>query len=371
MLEIQKHLRDHKDNGIELLETTYGIRHKRHSKYPNLISFKYSQIHSPFNLKIVQESRGIILDENNNWKVVAKGFDKFFNYSESNAVNVDWLSARVQEKLDGSLILLYYYNNEWHVATSGTPDGSGEVQGVGLTFAQLFWKVVQTQNIQIKWLSTDYTWVLELCTPFNKIVVQHNVSKLWLLSSFCIKDDEIKEVGVCNYSSNVLGLFVPKQYDLYRLDECLTVANKLNPLQNEGFVVVDKFYNRVKIKSPAYVMLHHAKNSLTTKRMCEIMRKGEQEEFRQALESIPELKQKFLTVVTAHNNTITNAEYVYSTIKNIVDQKEFALQANQTDIASLLFLMRKSKQPAVQCLTSSKMTLEHYMKLIGIKHEIQ
>jgi hypothetical protein len=50
---------------------------------------------------IVRESRGVILDEADDWRVVARAFDKFFNYGESGADEIDWGTARVQEKVDG------------------------------------------------------------------------------------------------------------------------------------------------------------------------------------------------------------------------------------------------------------------------------
>jgi len=369
MLEIQKFLRENGSNSISLLEELYGIKHKRHSKYPDLISFKYNQLSSPFGEKIVQEARGIILDESANWNIVAKGFNKFFNYGESNAANIDWLTAKVQEKLDGTLILLYYYNNEWQVATSGTPDAGGKVNNNGLTFAELFWNVVAAQKIRLNYLSTNYTWVFELCTPVNKIVVPHIDSKLWLLSSFYIHGDSVNEVLPDKSIEKTVKVYIPQQYPLYSLDDCLFAASQLNPLVNEGFVVVDKFKNRVKIKSPAYVMLHHAKDELSVKRMCDIIRKGEQTEFQLVLDSLPEHKVLFNRVVQLHENAAALAENLYQQYKDIKDQKKFALKVKDSGYSSLLFMMRKNKQSALECLSNSKITLESYMKIIGIKNE--
>ncbi len=56
--------------------------------------------------KIVQQCRGIILDEANNWQIVSYPYDKFFNYEESYAPQLDWSTAKIFEKLDGSLMTL-------------------------------------------------------------------------------------------------------------------------------------------------------------------------------------------------------------------------------------------------------------------------
>src|ERR1017187_2830704 len=102
-LHIQKFLRS-TPNGIEELKARYSIDCKRHGEYPNLLLFKYNQIESNFAEPIVQEARGIILDESDNWKVVCYTFRKFHNHGESLAAKIDWSNAVVQTKEDGSLM---------------------------------------------------------------------------------------------------------------------------------------------------------------------------------------------------------------------------------------------------------------------------
>ena len=137
-MELQEYLRE---NGLERLSQEYKIKINRHQKYPHLVCLKYSQIESPMAAKVVQQSRGIILNEKRNWDIVSYAYDKFFNYGEPLAVQIDWQKATVYDKLDGSLMILYYYDNKWQVQSSGTADGSGEVNGFNVTFAELFWQV--------------------------------------------------------------------------------------------------------------------------------------------------------------------------------------------------------------------------------------
>src|SRR4051812_14936403 len=66
-------------NALEELTTRYAIKVKRHGEFPNLVMLKYDQINSPMSEPIVQECRGIILDEADNWRVVSFPFRKFFN----------------------------------------------------------------------------------------------------------------------------------------------------------------------------------------------------------------------------------------------------------------------------------------------------
>lgn len=366
MLEIQKILRSRQD-GIAHLKDRYAISTKRHSLYQNLVSFKYSQIDSPFSERVVQEARGIILDEKDNWNVVAMGFTKFFNYGESHAAPIDWLSATVQEKIDGSLIMLYWYDGDWQVATSGTPDASGEVNMTGTTFAKLFWDTATAQNTNLEYLSRSYTWILELTTPYNRVVVNHNDCKIWLLGARGTLSLEEVHPQYLETIGQTLRFNVPKRHSLYNINDCVKAAEALVPTEHEGFVVVDKSFNRIKIKSPAYVMLHHSKDSLSLRRMCDVVRKGEYAEFGIAIESLPEIKKIFDSVSAEYCRVKDSATEWFGKLSGIQDQKQFALQANQTGVQSLLFQMRKTGMTAAECMASPKMTTEHFMYLIGVK----
>jgi RNA ligase len=68
---------------------------------------------------ITLNMRGTILDQSGN--VIARGFPKFFNYEEvADKVPVKGDYVYVQEKVDGSLGILFHYENEWHLATKGS-----------------------------------------------------------------------------------------------------------------------------------------------------------------------------------------------------------------------------------------------------------
>lgn len=98
MLEVKKYLQL---NSLEKLTEEFAIKVRRHSKYPNLVGLVYCQIDSPKLHPIVRECRGLILDETNNWSVVAYPFFRFFNYEEGGADKIDWNTATTYTKLDG------------------------------------------------------------------------------------------------------------------------------------------------------------------------------------------------------------------------------------------------------------------------------
>lgn len=361
-LQIQKFLRSGRSRAE--LQDVFGINSKQHPAYPQLVLFKYSQIDSPFSEEIVRECRGIILDSSDNWKVVCWSFSKFFNNSERLAAKIDWQSAEVQEKKDGSLCQLFYYDNRWNVATSGTPDASGSIDDYGITFAETFWAVAKNQGIKFQYLDSSCCYSFELCTPFNRVVVDHKTSAIYSIGSRNL--NTLKECGQLHPSLGALP--VPK-YSLRNIEECLKAAEALDPLKQEGFVVVDRYYNRIKIKSPAYVMLHHAKDQLSVRKMVDIIRFGEYSEFATAIQSIPELSKLFDDVKLQYDCVVVTATEYYNKFKDIKDQKEFAQWAKGADngkYASVLFSMRKQNITAAQAIASKARTTDSVIQLLGV-----
>lgn len=53
-------------------------------------------------------------------------YKKFFNFGEDCAATIDWNTAKVQEKIDGSLISLYWYDDSWHISSTGCPAGDAK-----------------------------------------------------------------------------------------------------------------------------------------------------------------------------------------------------------------------------------------------------
>ena len=62
-------------------------------------------------------SRGLIIEKGTG-NVVARPFDKFFNWGERGR-KTDAPISYVQEKMDGSLIIVYWHEGTYHTATRG------------------------------------------------------------------------------------------------------------------------------------------------------------------------------------------------------------------------------------------------------------
>jgi hypothetical protein len=344
---------------LEHLKSKYAIDYKFHSKCPNLVLLKYSMIDSDFSSPVVQECRGLILDSANNWEVVAYPFKKFMNFSEPLAAIIDWRTARVQEKLDGSLITLYLYNDEWQIATSGCPDGTNKVGDREITFAELFWETFRKQGGNLDYFSPTNTYMFELTSPLNRVVVDHKEAKITLIgirSRLTLKEEPVHPVGI-----------IPcvVEYLLYSVDACIEAANHLNPLKQEGFVVVDANFNRIKVKGKDYVTMHHLYFSFSLRNLAEAIRNGEYDELSIALESYPDYLKELLVLKCQYLQIQLDCERDFHRLKHIESQKEFAKEALRCLNPSVLFTMRKTGKTVATII--KEMASNAFLGMMGVK----
>jgi hypothetical protein len=365
-LHIQRFLREtygSADQQADFLLKKFAIKATRHQQHPNLYLFKYNQFDSPFHEPVVQEARGIILDSADNWNVVAMPYTKFFNHGEPLAAEIDWNTAEVYEKLDGSLITMYFYADQWHVSTSGVPDATCKT-AFDLTFGELFWQTFASEGMDKDDFSPEHCYMFELCAPQNRVVVKHAEPRIYLHGIRNVKS--LREEDPHQYSW--LARMAPFLLGLRSLSDCLLTVKALDPLASEGYVVRDKQFRRLKIKSPAYLALHHAKDGLMSRKAIALLiRDGEEKEFATALESFPELKDDFDALVTRYRHLVEGAEYHLKTYNDIEDQKQFALAVRGIENNGALFALRSGKARSVQQYLKECITAPSYLRLMGVR----
>ena len=358
---------------LETLEQKYAISAKRHGYYPNLVLLKYDQIASQMGNPLVQQCRGIILDEDDNWRVVARPFDKFFNLGEPNCAQIDWATARPLEKLDGSLAILYYYDGQWHMATSGTPDASGPVGNLDKTFKDLFWQTWYDAGYTTDSLDRDFTWMFELMTPENRIVVPHSRYSLKLIGVRHRVTGE--EIDIRDPKYNLENDFEVVQEFPYKSPEALlTSFENMDGLMQEGYVVVDAKFNRVKIKHPRYVLFHQMVGSLTKKKVLDAVRRGESPEiltyFPTWAAEFEAMKAKLDFLVGVYENAyegLISYKDQPMALKDIPVQKDFALAIKDIGLPTgPFFAVRSGKSKSFRDYFST-LRLEALADMIGIK----
>lgn len=247
----------------------YNITIKEDGEF---VLLKYSQIDSDFNLQIVRECRGaIFVKEEEGWRCVRRAFDKFGNYGESYAADIDWDTAVMQEKIDGSLMSLWYYKGLWHLSTNGTIDAFKAPLGdTGLTFGDYFFECLGNEEAFFCKLNHNYCYTYEMVGPLNRVVIPYNEPKLYAIGQRNMQTmEEVTYTGPLGAEYNV---WLPQRYALHNLDEVIKVAEHLSK-DEEGFVACDAKFNRIKVKSPEYLMAARLHNNgvITKKRLIEIV----------------------------------------------------------------------------------------------------
>lgn len=299
----------------------------------NFIMFNYNMIESDFYNPIVKECRGIIL-EDITFRPVCVPFFKFANYGEGYSDNINWNTARIQEKVDGSLIKVWSYKNQWYVSTNGMIDANDACLNTDIceykTFYDLFKVASNNSGLDLKLLNKDFTYMFELISPFNKIVIPYNETKIIHIGT---RDNfTLKEIDID------LNIQKPKNYEFKSIEDCVEIAKKL-PFNQEGYVIVDNDWNRVKIKSPSYVAVHHLKNNgiINKQRAIELIKKNEHHEF---LIYFPEFAEFFNTLENKYIKFIEDMDFCIECAKNdkkLDNRKKFAEFAKTTRCPAMMF----------------------------------
>jgi RNA ligase len=263
---------------------------------------------------VTKAARGIIFNKNGN--LVAKAFNKFFNLSEMPETQIENLPNEpftVEEKLDGSLVLAFYYEGTWRTATMQSFESEQAIKA-----KELLGNNLHNAN-------TDYTYIFEVICEESRVVVRYDEEFVCLLSVFDKNGNELDREEVDDIAKS-LGFRRPKIYD-YK-----DVLNLPFFDNHEGYVLRYASGLRVKVKSPAYVRVHRLLEYVSPKRVIELIRGLD--ESGETVESVaevlpPEIRNEFDDIrsmlITQHKKLIDNANSYYLQVKDLGIRKEQAL----------------------------------------------
>lgn len=257
MLKVLEYINSHPNWRKELAGAPWYLEIKDDGIYTLL---KYSQIKSDFSKLICREARGLIIRQNNAGKYVAvcHAFDKFFNYGETYAAKIDWNTAVVTEKIDGSIIKIWWDNGEWHISTNGTIDAfKAPVGDCGKSFGDCVMEVLGEDFLFEEYFNSYHTYIFELVHPAVPHPIDYNEKALYFLGYRGIASDKEKYPCLNIHHPNIK---FPKEYSFSSFDDCIADV-KAWDASREGVVVRDANFNRVKIKADQYLFMHyHFKN---------------------------------------------------------------------------------------------------------------
>ena len=261
----------------ELSKPPYNVKVKRHPDRPNLVMFKYSQFESDFTNPIVRCCRGSVYDIREDIGVHAvtvkpylMPFYKFMNFGENGADPIDWNNTLyVRDKLDGSLLKLLKENDGGDLWTTngsfGTdaevpeliPAENDEKLPPPYTFAALRDYALRGHEEEIKNLPAGWTFMFELISPYNRIIVPYRETKLILLG--CRDERWLEHTPEWAAETFKLTFVTPKIYPLKNMDEVIAYCKSVDTNDREGVVVQDGNFNRIKIKTDHYRSLFFLK----------------------------------------------------------------------------------------------------------------
>lgn len=350
MLFIQEFIQNHPDTWEQRLsEEPYALKIKR-SPFADgrYVMFNYNMLESDNYNDLVAEARGLVLDSQDNFKIVRKGFNRFFNYGEGPAAKIDWNTASATIKEDGTLIFLSYYDGRWIWGTRQNFDVDEAEMSDALypTFGALLKDVIAKHYPKFdvtKALEGD-TYCFELCSRFNRIVIDYPEPKLFLLAVF--NNDGVFDIPPgTEYKSHHVDAFAdvwevprPKYYKMASVDDYTNLVEGFG-IQHEGVVVLDGKGDRIKMKSKLYFEMHKqvSNGAMDVTAMVGLIRRGEDAEF---LSYFPDYKEKFEKVrlqVTDALIRIQQINHACEIGQREMSRKDFALEHKDDSVAVLWF----------------------------------
>lgn len=232
-----------------------------------------------------------------------------------------------------SLIKMWHHNNQWRIATNGTIDAftaeATDTKSYGDLVVEALGGLDKVPDF-CSILDKNYTYMFELVSPETQLIVSYPETKLYFLGRrniVSMREDKEKP--------NYPGIRAPKQYPLSSIDECLAYVKTMTK-DEEGFVVRDKYFRRIKIKSPEYLIAFGANNNnrITEKRIIRMLKNNTIDDF---LAYCPQHKAKVDDVLSRIFAICAQLEDDWATNQPVSSRKEFALRIKNLKTKGFLF----------------------------------
>jgi len=291
MLKVQEYLLTH---SFTELFNEHGVNVRPSADYTKY-SLNYDQLAAKSDDPVANQCRGLVIRPANlitdlstivgDTSIVARPMDRFFNAGDVHASPIDWSTAKILEKIDGTMTILYYdfVKNEWCVGTRSVCEAD-VVFGDCIsplkenTFRELFFYAAEKTLTEVasvydphvtapetvnEWLSCldkHWTYVFELTSPLNRVVVKYNDYRITALA---VRNTETGEylVSLCPEMINCMP--VVTEWPLKTLADIEAFLLDSDPAKVEGAVVIDANNNRLKVKSKQWVLASRAKDSVS------------------------------------------------------------------------------------------------------------
>jgi T4 RnlA family RNA ligase len=268
--------------------------------------------------------RGLVLDRD--YRPVARPLPKFFNLSEYQGTLPDGV-PNIYEKLDGSLIILFQYQDRWEVASRGS---------FASEQSQMARVLLANYQHELDRLDPAYTYLFEIIYPSNRIVVDYGaVQRLVLLAAVNTQTGAELEHTQVNWIDRA------QTYPATTLPEWLTsIEQTQSELSNhEGFILKWPNGFRLKYKLADYVRLHRIITRVQAKDIWECL--SQNQSLEQFLDSVPDefynwVKDTKRSLETQYRDIEIECQQAF---KDLGDRRQTAMYFQTQKYPGVLFLM--------------------------------
>jgi RNA ligase len=290
---------------------------------------------------ITKMCRGLITDKEGN--VVAKAFDKFFNYEELTLNDIPNESFEVFEKMDGSLGILFWYQGKWILASRGSFVSDQSVKAMEIL----------KSKYNVESIPKGYTTLVEIIYPENRIVCSYDDEQLIVLSMFSTISGKEMGYDTLLSISEESKMPVVKKYD--GITDYDTLKSTISGNQ-EGYVIRFKNGFRMKIKGEEYVRLHRILTGFSNVDIWEYLKDGKNID--ELLDRVPDefdlwvkntvkdLNKKFWEIQSSSAGLVDNYRRRNSLAHIPFDKKEFAalVMTQPKSLRPIMFSMYDGKK---------------------------
>ena len=284
--------------------------------------------------EVTLQCRGLVTDDNGN--IVARPFKKFFNIEEGKHNPTSEFD--VYEKMDGSLIIIFWYDGGWVVASRGSFTSEQAVAASKIFFEEL------DHNFSI-----GITYLFEFTANWNRIVVDYgDEDNLTLLGAIRTDDGTEATHEQLEMIARGANCDVVKKYD--GIKDYTTLKGMVED-NHEGFVVRFSSGDRMKVKGEEYVRLHKIMTNLSTTAVWEVLSNGGSmdellkdvpDEFYEKIKEYEnELKFEFNSIANDYHINFRNTQNLMTQVDG--DRRNFAFVAKQHKYPSILFTLLDGK----------------------------
>lgn len=285
--------------------------------------------------------RGLIT--NSNGDIIERPFRKFFNQGEM-PNEPTGQPILIQEKMDGSLGILYWIKDKPFIASRGSFISEQAIKGTEMLNVRIEMCNVLDDLKRLK----EYTNLFEIIYPENRIVVNYgNNCDLFYLGS----NKKLEDRFIIHQD---LDFPKARTYNFKQFTEAMKVQPKGQ--KAEGFVVTFSCGGRLKYKFEDYKRLHFVMTQLTDRTIWEWLKNGEN--IAKNLEAIPdeyyqEIAEFADKLLKKHRNIKIFAQYMYNNCIKLETRKDQAFwifdriktEGHDKKLSSIVFQMLDGRDP--------------------------